>query len=151
MKKIILIIGILSATICCKSLKPQAVNIDERSGSEALYQYQWNLAELNGKFIDVPENQEKANLLFFPGKLSQVSGFTGCNKLKGSFELTGMGAIKFSPLITTKMACVGENVESKFLENIAKSTNWMIIRNELFLKNDETIVAKFTGIKPLTP
>jgi hypothetical protein len=49
-----------------------------------------------------------AHLLFYPGKLSTVSGNAGCNNLKGSFELKEGGEIKFSPIATTRKAC-GEN------------------------------------------
>ena len=55
--------------------------------------------------------------------------------------------MKFSPLATTKMACVGDNVESKFLEVLGKVNSWAIINNQLLLKNGKVIMAKLNAVK----
>ena len=143
-------ISIIFLSICafmtrCNSTKP--VSSGATGGSEMLFSSQWNVTELEGQPVVVsPDNQPQ--LLFFPGQVSRVSGSTGCNKLNGSFALTGGHLIKFSPLATTKMTCKEGNVESKFLDALGKVNNWTIINNQLFLSNGKMLMAKLKAIKP---
>jgi heat shock protein HslJ len=112
-------------------------NAVTQGGSELLFASRWNLAELKGTAV----KSGNAHLLFYPGKLSTVSGNAGCNNLKGSFELREGGKIKFSPMATTRKAC-GENTrEAEFLEVLGNADGWMILNNQLLLKNGETILA----------
>ena len=128
----------------CHSTKP--VTAVASGGSEMLFMNQWNLTELEGKVVVITAGTQP-HLLFFPGQVSRVSGSTGCNKLNGSFVLSAANSMKFSPLATTKMACVGDNVESKFLEVLGKVNNWAIINNQLLLKKGKVIMAKLNAVK----
>ena len=142
MKKTIVSITALTLLILiagCHSTKPVAT---VPGGSEMLYANQWNLAELNRKTI----TSSDANLLFSAGQPNRVSGSTGCNKLNGSFELTGINFIKFSPLATTKMACPGNNIEAEFIEALGQVNNWSIINNQLLLNNGKILLAKLNTI-----
>ena len=127
----------------CQSTKP--VIASASGGSEMLFMHQWNLTELKGETVVITAGTQP-NLLFFPGQMSRVSGSTGCNKLNGSFVLSAANSMKFSPLATTKMACVGDNVESKFLEVLGKVSNWAIINNQLLLKKGKVIMAKLNAV-----
>ncbi len=136
----------------CGNSKPTAnANITQApktAGSEVLYQYVWKLIEINGKGIG---SESKASLAFTPGQVNKVSGSTGCNKANGTFELSGTDTIKFSPLATTRMACVDENAgttERNFLEAVAKVSSWTITDNILLLKNGENSLLKLQGQKP---
>ncbi len=81
---------------------------------------------------------------------NKVSGSTGCNRINGTFELTGVGFIKFSPLATTKMACPG-NTEAKFIGAVGQVNNWSIINDMLLLNNGKIMLVKFhRSIKPIT-
>jgi len=128
----------------CHSTHP-AIGVP--GGSEMLYRYQWNLTELQGQPVFQATGQT-AYLLFSPGKVNSVSGNTGCNNLKGTFELTGVNFLKFSPLATTRIACPGNNKEVQFLEAIGQANNWSIINNQLLLNNGRILVAKFNGALP---
>lgn len=149
MKKTICIIIPLLAIIygCHRTLPIAAQPIS--GGSETLFQYRWNLTELNGKPIATP-GRDTAYLLFYPGQVSRVSGSTGCNSLTGTFELSTEHKIKFSPLITTKMACPG-NAESQFLTALEQANNWNIINNQLLLNNGKILVAKLQGVTANQP
>ena len=127
----------------CHSTKP--VTAVASGGSEMLFMNQWNLTELEGKVVVITAGTQP-HLLFFPGQVSRVSGSTGCNKLNGSFVLSAANSMKFSPLATTKMACVGDNVESKFLEVLGKVNSWAIINKQLLLKNGKVITAKLNAV-----
>ena len=151
MKKITTSIASLAILILvagCHSIKPVTAAVTGTTGgSEILYKYQWDVIELEGQPVTISSGNQP-NLLFSPGQVSRVSGNTGCNKLNGSFELTGVNFIKFSPLATTKMACKGDNVESKFLAAIEKVNNWSIINNELLLNNGKILMAKLKAVTP---
>ena len=127
----------------CQSIKP--VIASASGGSEMLFMNQWNLTELEGKNVLITAGNQP-HLLFFPGQISRVTGSTGCNKLNGSFVLSAANSMKFSPLASTKMACIGKNVESKFLEALGKVNSWAIINNQLLLKNDKVIMAKLNAV-----
>ncbi len=124
----------------CHSSKP--ISSGTTGGSEMLYQYQWNLIELQGQPV-MTGSGETPHLLFSPGQLNKVTGSTGCNRLNGSFELTDINIIKFSPLATTKMACRGMNKEAPFIEAMGKANNWSIINDQLMLSDGKIVLAKF--------
>ena len=146
LKKIIIVTAMLAIIFLiagCQSTKP--VVAVASGGSEMLYRNQWNLTELEGKAVVITAGIQPY-LLFFPGQVNTVSGSTGCNKLNGSFVLSDANSMTFSPLATTKMACVGDNVESKFLEVLGKVNSWAIINNQLLLKNGKVILAKLNAV-----
>jgi heat shock protein HslJ len=127
----------------CQNTKPVIANAS--GGSEMLFMHQWNLTELKGKNVVITTGTQP-QLLFFPGQVNRVSGSTGCNKLNGSFVLSAANTMKFSSLVTTKMACVRDNVESQFLEVLGKVNSWAIINKQLVLKNGKVIMAKLNAV-----
>jgi len=114
-------------------------------GSEMLYQYKWYLSELQGQPFTFIGDNNYAHLLFSAGQPNKVTGSTGCNALNGSYELTGVNLIKFSPLATTKMACPG-NTEATFIEALGQVNNWSISNEQLLLSNEKTVVAKLNAV-----
>jgi heat shock protein HslJ len=47
----------------------------------------------------------------------------------------------------TRMACIGNNIESEFMQIFEKTTSYSITSNELFLQDEfETTLAKFEAI-----
>jgi len=150
MKKRIFPIAILtfmSLLLSCNNTKKTiaAATDSTTSGSEQLYQFQWNLTELNG--VTVPAIA-KAYLLLSLGQVNKVTGNTGCNLMNGSFELSGTNGIKFSAFATTRMACIDNpitNVEQKFLDALSVTGNWVIKDTVLLLSHANTIVAKLKG------
>ena len=139
----IALMSILLLVSACHSTKISNALTSE--GSELLYTYQWNLTEIKAQSFNI-SSDNIPHLLFFPGKINTVSGSTGCNKLKGSFELFNVNIIKFSPLVTTKMACNGDNVESKYLAALSKANSWRIINDQLLLSNGKRLLIKFKRV-----
>lgn len=135
--------SILLFLTACSSNK--IVSGKMQGGSESLYKYQWNLTDLGSQVLS-NSSDNLPKLLFFFGKINSVSGSTGCNKLKGSFELSNTNLIKFSPLAITKMTCGGYNVEAEFLTALAKVDNWSIAGDQLLLNNGNDLLMKFKGI-----
>lgn len=116
-------------------------------GSEMLYMYRWYLAEINQREVR-SENSRSAHLSFSPGQVSIVVGFTGCNRLSGTFELLEDHQIKFSPLAVTKMACLNnDQTESLFLPALSATNGWSVENNTLLLYNGDKVVAKLVGVE----
>lgn len=142
------IIGALITAGCSnskKSTNTAVINIED------LYQIEWKLSELQG--ATVPANS-KASLGFTAGEPVKVSGNTGCNRMTGTVELSKTGTIQFSPLATTRMACIDNGIvelENNFLAVLANSNSWRLNNNELILSNGNTVLAKLENHKaPIT-
>jgi len=145
-----LLISILMSS-CSESKNASAINsIENNSGSQALYKNEWKLTEVQGQFVPAIS---KAMLAFTPGKINKVSGSTGCNRMTGTFELSGTNSIAFSPLALTRMACLDDNankLQILFTEALTKTDNWDITNDQLILKNGDAVVAKLTTQMPVT-
>lgn len=130
--------ALFSDTGCSDSKK-----IGGAAGNQALYQSAWKPVEIMG--ITVPGNSN-AVLSLKGGQVNLVSGSTGCNRINGTFVLSDSNHLLFSPLATTKMACVdpaAAALENKFLEALSKTTTWQISGTQLTLLHNNELLAKF--------
>lgn len=145
MKHFLLTILIISNILFMSSCHTTKSVTGNSGTNEMLYQSEWKLIEVQGQ--PVPESS-KASLSFIQGEVNRVAGNAGCNRINGSYDLKTNNSIIFSPMATTRMACLDSSVneiENKFLAAITKTTSWSIADNQLLLKNGETILAKFNG------
>lgn len=145
MKKILSATGFVITIILLGGCHSAKQTTGDNNANEMLYKYKWYLTELEGQPFTFTGNNDYAHLLFTAGQPNKVSGSTGCNRLNGSFDLTGVNFIKFSPLATTRMACPG-NTEAKFIEALGQVNNWSINNEQLLLNNGKILVAKLNGI-----
>ena len=120
---------------------PKVIDITV-GASEKLYAHKWELAMLNNKDVT-----SKAFLLFTPGQVNRMSGNTGCNNVGGSYTLTSYNTIKFSPLATTKMACMPDNstTETDFLKALEQTDTWSANDTELSFYKGDLLLAKFNA------
>lgn len=109
---------------------------------ENLTRGQWDLTELGGLMVSDSLNQ-KPFIMFTAGVQNRVSGFSGCNRFSGSFELTGANGIRFSQMVSTKMACPSMDVETKFLDAVQSATNWTLNIDDLSFSNGSNVTARF--------
>jgi copper homeostasis protein (lipoprotein) len=93
----------------------------------------WKATELLGKPVPPASRNREPHLVFEPD--GRVAGADGCNRITGTYERT-VEAIKFGPLVSTRMACVdtGE-IERAFREALQKTGGWKIVGNELELSD----------------
>jgi heat shock protein HslJ len=92
----------------------------------------WRLTHLEGKAVTLAGKQRAPNLLFKSGD-ARVTGFTGCNRLSGTYRLN-RAEMTFSSLAVTKMACPeGMELESRFLKALEQVRTWKIIQTRLEL------------------
>lgn len=147
MQSFFLVLIVVLLLTGCHTVKPVVSPITESGGSEKLFAGKWSLREVEGLTLMPTTVGKEAYLLFFPGQISTVSGSTGCNSLKGTFELTGGHKIRFSPLATTKMMCPpdGNNTEQRFLSALAKADNYTVTDESLMLLNGTVVVSRLVA------
>lgn len=97
----------------------------------------WRLLEIGGKPAHVsPEGREVSFSLV--AEQHRVQGFSGCNRMMGSYRLEGEH-LNFEPLATTRMACpdaaAGEQ-EAAVLKALESSRRWRIEGERLELLDD---------------
>lgn len=76
----------------------------------------WSLQQIDGDRIDPRHYPDGVPTLELEMDGKRVSGFAGCNRYFGTFELAGQ-QLSFSPMGSTRMACPSTmQLESRFLE-----------------------------------
>ncbi|HCY41055.1 MAG TPA: hypothetical protein DHV48_06820 [Prolixibacteraceae bacterium] len=134
---IILLLGFLS----CKSTKTTATENSGMNQSE-LTEKHWKLVELNGLLVNETSREP---FIVFEKEGHRVHGNTSCNNLFGIFELPEKNKIKFSQVGMTKMACIGNNIETPFIQALESATAYKIEKVSLLLFDESgTIKAQFT-------
>jgi heat shock protein HslJ len=102
---------------------------------------EWSLVELGGKPMLGAGNRPLTLRLDPAGK--RASGFAGCNRYSGSYELAG-NSLKFGPTIMTKMACdQGMDAEAAWADVLGRVTAWRIAGGNLELLAGDAVLAKF--------
>ena len=112
-------------------------------GSEKLFAHRWALTEVAGQPVAPTGDAKEAHLLFFPP--NRLSGSTGCNRLNGTFELTGGDQLKFSPLATTRMMCPepAAATETRFVQALGTVKTYYVTDAALELRDGPAVVARF--------
>jgi heat shock protein HslJ len=112
----------------------------EKEKTELTGKY-WKLVRLNGKPV---ESGEREAFITFEKVESRVHGNSSCNMYNGKYDLLEGNRIKFSPFAMTRMACIGNNIETEFMQIFEKTTSYSLTWNELILQDEfETTLAKF--------
>ncbi|MCJ8167347.1 META domain-containing protein [Pontibacter sp. E15-1] len=134
---LLLLAGITSCTI-----KPKNLTLEKDNIVDAY----WMLVSVEGQGIQSPNNTRTAYLRL-EEKESDVSGFTGCNRLSGRYTLDGQ-KLKLSELRTTRMACTETETENKMLDVLRRADNYRISGDLLTLFEGTSAVATFRTGNP---
>ena len=99
----------------------------------------WLLTQLDGRKVDA-DGRPYIELDAVDG---QVTGFGGCNRLMGSFDVSG-DHLRFGPVARTLMACSEEKMrmEDAFLAALHATNRFGIDGRSLTLLDDERVVAR---------
>ncbi|QHS50463.1 YbaY family lipoprotein [Edaphobacter sp. 12200R-103] len=105
----------------------------------------WKLEEIAGKAVSPAEQQREAHLIF-SAQGGRVSGSGGCNRIAGSYEVSG-ASLQFRGVASTRMACArGMETESRFLGSLEQVRRWKISGRELqLLGSDDTVLLSLTA------
>lgn len=133
----------------------QACNLSEKNrmygeGDTALQNSYWILLSLQDQqFKDSPETHT-AYIRFEEGG-NRLTGFTGCNRLMGSYS-AAEGIIQFSDLSSTRAMCPIIEQETQLLDVLEKADTYRIAGEVLTLFYQNQAVATFrAGSEPNLP
>jgi putative lipoprotein len=91
----------------------------------------WKATELGGKPVPAAESTREVYILL--GGTGRVGGSDGCNRVIGSYVLTGDG-IKFGALAGTQMACPNTaDTERGLRKALSEATRWSVAGDRLEL------------------
>jgi heat shock protein HslJ len=102
-----------------------------------LFQNTWVVESLLGNKLDISKFTRGLPSLNF-GRDGNLSGFTGCNQMHGSFEADKKG-LKFGNIASTKMYCEGVD-EDSFTNALGKVTNFQKDGNKLNLLGGKDVL-----------
>ena len=106
-----------------------------------LFDKEWSVVEINGE----PVSLQKPPFLRFEEKDHLVTGFSGCNRMSGKYELTG-DSVHFTPFIMTKMACAeGMDVETAMVGVLESTKRVRVTGSTLELLGDSGVLAKLSA------
>lgn len=103
---------------------------------------EWTLVELGGKPAPLGNGGKPATLTLDAGE-RRASGFAGCNRVAGSYELDAR-ALRFSALFGTKMGCAtGMDLELLFTEALEATREYRLAERMLELVGEQGVLARF--------
>lgn len=105
----------------------------------------WVLESLEGKELDKTLFRNDLPSMEINSSTKKVNGFSGCNRFNGSI-FQERELLRFTQLLSTKMACEQMGFEDKFLKVLQQSTGYKIKNNRLFLTQSDQVVAVFRKI-----
>ena len=117
------------------------------SGSAALSNHRWVLTELDGQPIIDTVRRNAASLQFFE-KEGRVAGSGGCNRITGGYERSGTDGLKFSRIVSTRMACPGPDLETPFLRALDRVDGFSIAQGVLTLRQGQAVLARLQATAP---
>jgi heat shock protein HslJ len=110
----------------------------EVSNAATLWGKKWKLVEMNNR----PVRNTKA-YIEFDRKEQRFSGSGGCNRIAGGFKIEG-SKLRFSQTISTRMACLNDNVEPTFLKLLETTTRYEVEADKLRLYDGDLLILVFS-------
>ena len=133
MKNIVLCILVFAIGSC----KPQQVSTgsgEPQPASPSITNVEWKLIRLNGE--DVSALNPPLTLLLDAAQM-KVSGFAGCNRFFGGYELN-QSSLRFSAMGATKMYCQDKSsVEDKYLKALSEVQSFKSANGTLVLTGEK--------------
>lgn len=94
----------------------------------------WVLEKFNGKNVSLDDFSKELPNLEINSSTNNFLGFAGCNRMNGTLFFE-RGLLRFTKVITTRMACLGTNKESEFLKTLQSTTSYKVENLRLVLSN----------------
>jgi putative lipoprotein len=112
------------------------------AGNAPLRDTQWTLQTLDGVPVTGAEAQPAQLVLHAASQ--RLSGFAGCNTLRGRYTQRGT-QLALTALATTRMACPQLPQEQRFIELLGAATAYRVEGHVLSLLQGETVRITFTA------
>lgn len=94
----------------------------------------WVLEKLNGETVTASDFIKELPNIEINSSTNNFIGFAGCNRINGTIFFE-RGLLRFTNIITTRMACIGINKESEFLKALQSTTSFKVKDQRLTLSN----------------
>jgi len=105
----------------------------------------WLLEELEGKKVTSTDFAKEIPQLEINSSEKKFMGYGGCNRISGTI-FQERELLRFTNIISTKMACGETNLEKAFLKALQSSTGYKIKNNRLHLVNPDGMKVIFKKI-----
>ncbi|MCL2560826.1 MAG: META domain-containing protein [Rikenellaceae bacterium] len=125
---------LLTATSCC--------NCGKRAGRTAPLggSGEWQLTRIENDRVTPVDN--RFTLSFAAN--GNVAGMGFCNRVTGTYESSaGAGALAFGPLATTRMMCLDQAAEDRFLRILGTIDSYKIFGRTLMLFSENELKMTF--------
>ncbi len=119
----------LSSILACV---PERGALNASSDLAELENVEWTLIELDGAAI--APTSRPAPTLKLSSKDHRASGFAGCNRYTGGYELKG-DRLSFSAIAATRMACPEPTPEASLLKALGDTASWKVVGRALELSD----------------
>ena len=132
MKQVMFVIAVVVFAAACSSSRRTAADLNGN----------WELVMFpsSTKTLDELFTMKRPELQLEDGR---ISGSTGCNRITGTYTVSG-NSVEFGPnLALTKMGCPNYD-ENVFLEAFYKVNHYSIKNNDLQLMKDSMVLMTFT-------
>lgn len=116
------------------------------SSTASLTNTYWKLVELDGARVTMTPEQEREVRITLDDN-GKVSGFTGCNRVMGSYTVAA-DVLRFTQLGGTRMMCPppAMQLESAVLAHLNSVTGFRIEGEQLILLKDGAPVARYESV-----
>lgn len=94
----------------------------------------WVLESLNGKNVEITDFQKEIPRIEIYAAENKFLGYGGCNSITGTL-FSEKDLLRFTNIISTMMACNGNNKEDEFIKALNSTTSYTIENNRLHLSN----------------
>lgn len=95
----------------------------------------WHLVSFKGEEIQLKEAKAEHPYIEFADDFT-ISGYTGCNNLRGGYTLDDAQKIGFSQLISTKKFCPEMETENEFLNVMGKASYYEFKEHALVMHDE---------------
>lgn len=105
----------------------------------------WVLEKLNGRKVETLDFAAALPLIEIYAEPNTFMGFAGCNQMNGRLFYE-KDWLRFTDIITTRMACEPGNKEGEFLKAIQNVISYEIKENRLWLSNPSGLLLVFKKV-----
>ena len=105
----------------------------------------WVLEQLNGQKVSLTDFSKELPNLEINSTTNKFMGFAGCNRMNGTIFFE-RGLLRFTNVITTRMACGPTNKENEFLKTLQSTNNYKVENMRLTLTNPSGVELVFKKV-----
>ena len=125
---------LLAITASCTPTSKPATPQEPAQEDVTITNTYWKLFELNGNAMATDSSMRANPHFILRAGDTTFNGNTGCNSMRGTYELKDQFLVKLSRIISTKMACMNTmQIESDFLRVLEEADNYVITGDTLVL------------------